>query len=252
MIDKYGNVYFGIDGNEQAIRIGMRKFCEMIGFPNARTSSSVVFYVLNQMCLMYLSGIELNDNEHMIELRKIAKIQTSMEVMVQQGKYDGKGCWTHWKSGKLIPMHFSNTDTHTSLYSDKLINPLGLTEPVWWALMMSMLGLFEEQKQYYSKTLEQMGIEVKEQKFLNWLRITYSELLKGNVVLEKTLPDQKSIYTLDYFDETDEIYELDTHNNCKVKSWYSKEEIETYVMKQGCVWCKYIPLSTRISKSVQK
>ncbi len=88
-MDKFGNVYFGIDGNEQAIRIGMRKFCEIIGFPNARMSPSVIFYVLNLMSLMYLSGNEL-DNEHMKELRKIAKIQTSLVVMVQQDKYDGK------------------------------------------------------------------------------------------------------------------------------------------------------------------
>jgi ABC-type oligopeptide transport system ATPase subunit len=66
--------------------------------------------------------------------------------------------------------------------------------------------------------------------------------------LEKISEEQKSIYTLDYFEETDEIYELEQHNNCKVKTWYSKEEIEIYVMKQGCVWCKYIPLSTDLVK----
>ena len=247
-IDKFGNVYFAIDGNEQAIRIGMRKFCEIIGFPNARMSTSVIFYVLNLMSLMYLSGIDLNDNEHMKELRKIAKIQTSMEVMVQQGKYDGKGCWAHWKSGKLIPMHYSKTNTHTSLYSDTLINPLGLSETIWWALMMSMLGLFEEQKQYYLKTLEQMGIGTNVDDFLNWFFNTYSKSLDGNVVLEKITEEQKSIYTLDYFEDTDEIFELNDHANCRVKTWYSKEEIETYVMKQGCVWCKYIPLSTDFVK----
>jgi len=247
-MDKFGNVYFGIDGNEQAIRIGMRKFCEIIGFPNARMSPSVIFYVLNLMSLMYLSGIELETNEHMKELRKIAKIQTSMEVMVQQGKYDGKGCWAHWKNGKLIPMHFSNTNTHTSLFSDELINPLKLSEPIWWGLMMSMLGLFEEQKPYYSKSIEQMGIGKTENEFLNWFRNTYANLLTGNVVLEKTIDEQKSIYTLDYFEDTDEIYELEPHANCKVRTWYSKEEIETYVMKQGCVWCKYIPLSTDLVK----
>ena len=247
-IDKFGNVYFGIDGNEQAIRIGMRKFCENIGFPNAKMSPSVIFYVLNLMSLMYLTGIDLNENQHMKELRKIAKIQTSMEVMVQQGKYDGKGCWAHWKSGKLIPMHFTKTNTHTSLYSDSLINPLGLSEPIWWALMMSMLGLFDEQKQYYLKTLEQMGIGTNVEDFLKWFSNTYSKSIDGNVVLEKITEEQKSIYTLDYFEDSDEIFELNDHLNCKVKTWYSKEEIETYVMKQGCVWCKYIPLSTDFVK----
>lgn len=246
-IDKFGNVYFAIDGNEQAIRIGMRKFCEIIGFPNARMSPSVIFYILNLMSLMYLSGIDLN-NEHMKELRKIAKIQTSMEVMVQQGKYDGNGCWSHWKNGKLIPMHYSKTNTHTSLYSDSLINPLGLSEPLWWALMMSMLGLFDEQKQYYIKILEQMDIGTNMDDFLNWFSNTYSKSLDGNVVLEKITEEQKSIYTLDYFEDTDEIFELNDHSNCRVKTWYSKEEIELYVMNQGCVWCKYIPLSTDFVK----
>lgn len=247
-IDKFGNVYIGIDGNEQAIRIGMRKFCELIGFPNARMSPSVIFYVLNLMSMMYLSGVELNDNEHMKELRKIAKIQTSMEVMVQKNKYDGKGCWAHWKEGKLIPIHYSNTNTHTTLYTDKLINPLDLTEQIWWCLMMTMLGLFEEQKLYYLKTLEKMGIGSTEQDFLNWFKNSYSHILKGNVVLDKVSEEHKSIYTLDYFEDTDEIFELGQHGSCKVKTWYSKEEIETYVMKQGCVWCKYIPLSTDLIK----
>lgn len=245
-LDKYSNVYFGIDANEQAIRIGLRKFCELVGFPNAKSSPSVIFYILNQMSLMYLSGIDFN--EHMIELRKMAKIQTSMEVMVQQGKYDGKGCWAHWKMGKLIPMHFSKTNTHTSLYLDKLINPFELTETLWWALMMSMLGLFEEQKPHFIKSLQQLGISDKEEDFLNWFRTTYSKSLKGNVVLEKISSEQKSIFTLDYFEETDEIFELNDHENCRVKTWYSKDEIELSVMNQGCVWCKYKPISTDFTK----
>lgn len=240
--DKFSNVYFGIDSSEQAIRIGMRKFCETIGFPNARNSPSVIFYVLNQMSLMYLLGIDLNC-EHMNILRKIAKAQVSMEVMVSQNKYDGKGCYAYWKDGKQIPMHYSKTTTHTSLYSDSMINPLELSEPIWWAVQMSMLGLFEEQKSYYSKILEQMGINPSIEGFLEWFKKNHAGLVDGNIVLEKIIPVQKSIYTLDYFEPDEEIFELAKHNGCATRTWYSKTEIEEYVMESGCVWCKYKPMS---------
>jgi hypothetical protein len=241
--DKFSNIYFGVDSSEQAIRIGMRKLCEIIGFPNARNSPSVIFYVLNLMSLMYLSGIDL-ECEHMLLLRKIAKAQVSMEVMVSQGKYDGKGCYSYWKQGKLIPMHFSKTTTHTSLYTDKLINPLELSEPVWWCVQMCMLGLFEEQKLYYSKSIEQLGINVSMDAFLEWFKKNYSGLVDGNIGLEKIVPVQKSIYTLDYFEPDEEIFELKEHNGCKTNTWYSKTEIEEYIMQSGCVWCRYKPLST--------
>ena len=240
--DKYNNIYFGIDSSPQAIRIGMRKLCEIIGFPNARNSISVIFYVLNQMSLMYLLGIDL-ECEHMLNLRKIAKAQVSMEVMVSQGKYDGRGCLSYWQEGKLIPMHFTKITTHTSLYTDKMINPLELSEPLWWAVQMSMLGLFEEQKLYYSQAIEQMGINCSQNGFLEWFRKNYLGLVDGNVKLEKMIPVQKSIYTLDYFEPEEELYKLKEHNGCKTCTWYSKTEIEEYVMDSGCVWCKYKPLS---------
>jgi hypothetical protein len=254
-LDQFGNAYFGIDSSEQAIRIGIRKLCELNGFPNARNSPSVIFYVLNQMILMYLTGIDL-ECEHMQILRKLAKAQVSMEVMVSKGKYDGRGCLAYWKEGKQIPMHFSNTSTHTSLYSDPMINPLELSEPVWWALQMSMLGLFEEQKKYYDKTLEKMGIESNVGAFLTWFSKTYSEYVDGCVQLTKTSPNEKSIYTLDDFEPDEEVFELKDHvynqNTCKIRTWYSKTEIETYVMTDGCVWCKYKPLSTDLCVVVRE
>lgn len=248
--DKFGNVYMGLDitpETSQAIRIGMRRLCEVVGFPNARGSASVIFYVLNQMSMMYLKGIDL-ECEHMKELRKIAVAQVSMEVMVAKNKYDGKGCWAFWKEGKQIPMHYSNTSTHTSLYTDALINPLGLTEPIWWALQMSMLGLFEEQKPYYAKTLEQLGIGLNLDDFLMWYRTNYSQMVCGSIGLAKTSQDPKSIFTLDDFEPDEEVYELKEHEGCKTKTWYSKTEIETYIMEGGCVWCKYKPLSTDLCK----
>jgi len=249
--DKYDNVYFGIGSSEQAIRIGMRKLCEYAGFPNARNSPSVIFYILNLMSLMYLNSIDL-ECEHMKELRKLAKAQISMEVMVTQGKYDGKGCWAYWKDGKQIPMHFSKTTTHTSLSSDNQINPLGLSEPVWWAVMMSMLGLFDEQKPYYSNSLEQMGILSTNDGFLTWFFNTYSEVVKGKIGLETIESIQQSMFTLDYFEPEEEVFELKEHNECKTKTLYSKTEIETYIMTGGCVWCKYKPLSTDLCQVVRE
>jgi hypothetical protein len=161
-MDKFGNIYLGIDGNEQAIRIAMRQLCGKAGFPNARNSPSCVFYVLNLMSMMYLTGIDLGC-EHMRALQKIAKAQTSLEVLVSRNKYDGKGCWAYWKSGNLIPMHFSSPNTHTTLYTDQLINPLQLSEHLWWGLMMSMLGLFEEQKKYFESQLNVIGVKTQEE-----------------------------------------------------------------------------------------
>ena len=249
-MDKFGNIYMGLNitpETSQAIRIGMRKLCEIAGFPNARGSASVIFYVLNQMSLMYLKGINL-DVQHMQELRKIAIAQCSMEVMVAKNQYDGRGCWAFWKDGKQIPMHYSNTSTHTSLYSDRMINPLELSEPVWWALQMSMLGLFEEQKSYYAKSLEQIGVEPNLESFLLWFRTNFSNAVEGQVNLVKTNPVEKSIFTLDDFEPEEEVFMLKEHNGCNTRTWYSKTEIETFVMGGdnpcGCVWCKYIPKST--------
>jgi hypothetical protein len=241
--DRFGNVFFATDGNEQAIRIGMRKFCEKIGFPNSRNSPSVPFYVLNQMSLLYLKGVPI-DSEHMVELRKIAKAQTSLEVMVAPNKYDGKGCWSYWKDGLQIPMHFSKPTKHTSLYTDELINPFKLSEPLWWALMMSMLGLFEEQKVYYIKSIQSLEIEGTQEEFLNWFKATNQDMIEGDIVLEKINQESKSIFTLDYFEPDEKIYEIKPHDDCKTKTCYSELEINEYVRNGGCVWCKYIPLET--------
>ena len=49
---------------------------------------------------------------------------------------------------------------------------------------------------------------------------------------------------MDDFEPDEEVFELKEHGECKTRTWYSKTEIETYVMTDGCVWCKYKPLST--------
>lgn len=255
-LDQRGNAYFGLNVNPQAIRIGLRTHCGNIGFQGARYSNAVPFFVLCQMSLMFIKGIDLN-SEHMKALRELAIYQTSLEVMVAKNKYDGKGCYNYWKTGKLIPIHYEKQVTHTSIYTDKLVNPLRLSEPIWWALMMSMLGLFEEQKNVYMDSVNALGINCNLESFLNYVRHTYSNDVGGNIVCE-TFPEvQKSLFTLDHFDETDEIYVLKDHSsngdqvNCCTKTWYSAEELE-YLKKNGCVWCHYMPLSTDFEKIVKK
>jgi adenylate kinase family enzyme len=239
--DDFGNSYFGCDCSEQAIRIGMREFCATQGFPNARGSPNVIFYILNQMSLMCIKGCDMNA-EYMRELRKLAIAQTSMENMISQGKYSGVGFYAQWKAGKSVPMHFSSPKIHSSLYTDRQINPIQLSEPLWWALMMSMLGIFNEQLNYYNTALEQIGVlEGNEQEFHKYLAKEYGSKVEGKVefvTLDK-LPN--SVFTLEEFEPTDSVFFLKPHNGCSTNTHYSKQEIDDYVMNHGCVWCHYIP-----------
>lgn len=240
--DKYKNYYFGCDVNSQALRIGMREFCGHIGFKNSISSHSVIFYMLNQISLLYIKGHSF-DEDYMKLYKEIAIHQTSLETLVEKGKYSGVGCYTQWKNGLLPKMHFSEEKTHTSVYSDPFVNPLRLIEPVWWALMMSMLGLFNEQLMVYEEALKGLHIEPTEKEFLNWIRIKFCDIIHGNpqVVRANTVPT--SIFTLSEFEPEDDVYFLKDHGTCKTKTHYSKEEIEDYITQpnKGCVWCHYQP-----------
>jgi hypothetical protein len=247
-MDKYNNVYFGIDTdiNQQAIRIAFREFCSQQKFLN-KMCPEIAFYILNELSLLYLKNDDFNsfdfNNEYFIELRKLAIAQTSMEVMIAKNKYDGVGLYENWKNGKVLPVHYTDpTKYHSMLYTDNRINPLGLSEPYWWALMMSMLGLFDEQLNMYKTALLLNNIH-SEKDFLKFMKDTYSNKIKGNVIFYKTDDIPISIFTLDIFDtnENEYIYVLKNHNECKTNTHYSKTEITEYVMKNGCVWCKYIP-----------
>jgi ABC-type oligopeptide transport system ATPase subunit len=241
--DKFNNAYFGIDSSDQAIRIGLRNYAGTIGFPNPRGSASVVFLTMNQMALLYINGIEL-DCDYMNELRKIAIAQTSMEAMISKGKYDGVGFYLNWKNGNLLPMHYSNPKTHTSLYSDKMINPLCLPETIWWALMMSMLNIYDEQLSNYEAAVASLGIEPTKKNFLDYIKNTYKDQVTGKTITEKIGDTQKSIFTLDEFESTDQIFSLKNHKgptgiDCNANTWYSTEEIDIFLKPQGCVWCQY-------------
>lgn len=240
--DKFRNYYFGLDANPQAIRIGMREFCGFLGVKNPVGSNAVIFYILNQMSLLYINGIPM-DSEIITKYRELAIHQTSLETLVDKGKYSGIGCYAQWKNGLLPKMHFSDSKTHTSLYTDSFINPLRLNEPLWWALMMSMLGLFNEQLNVYEESIKGLQIESTQMEFLKWVRNTFNNVVNGNIQIVKADPIPTSLFTLSEFEKDDEVYVLKDHGNCKTRTPYSKDEIEDYVMKpgNGCCWCHFQP-----------
>jgi len=242
--DAFGNVYFGIDAPDQAIRMGLRSFFVSVGFKDARTGPDVIFGVLNYMGLMFLNNIKM---EEMTELRKLAIAQTSMETMVSPNKYDGVGCYAQWKAGKLIRINFAKPDTHASLYTNRQINPLGLPEPLWWAFMMSMLGLYEEQYAHYSAALKAITNtpDVTESEFLEHMK-SYKDKVTG-VCLVKKYSKAQSAFSLDDYTEHDDTYilkdhESDTKQMCTAKTVYSMSEMKSYVFDKGCLWCKYVPV----------
>ena len=242
--DSYGNVYFPCDDgiDEQAVRIAFRELCSHLGYRDSR-GPEPAFYVLNEMSLMYIKGLNL-ESEYMTELRKLAIIQVSMEAMIAKDKYDGVGLYKQWKTGKTLSTHYSKpTQTHSSLYKDGKINPLKLEEPMWWALMMSMLGLFEEQKNTYNTALLAKGINNQEE-FLSWLCTNYKDVVQGQLNVCTLKPQPTSVFTLDNFGLEDEVYVLGSHGQCNTQTHYSKSEIESWVLTSGCLWCQHRPVWT--------
>jgi hypothetical protein len=174
----------------------------------------------------------------MQELRKLAIIQTKMNCMIAKGTY-GKSFYALWKEGNLPSMHFSKKDTHMSLHTDRLINPLGLPETIWWALMMFMLGLFNEQYNVYGRDLHELEIE--ENNFSEYMRKTYSPRISGNPVFETFSEEQKSTITFESFSKDVEVFSIKNHlsldgSSCISPYWYSLEEFGR--IRGTCVCCK--------------
>ena len=244
-VDRYGNAYFGIDADPQAIRIGMRGYAGKLGFPNSRGSASVPFMTLSQMSLMYIKG-EVFDSKFMNELRKIGIAQTSMEGMVGKNQYDGVGFFIKWKSGLIPQMHYSSPKTHTSLSTDKMINPLNLPETIWWALMMSMLDIFDEQLGNYKAAIESLGIEATKDNFLEFIRKEYVSKINGNHQTATIGANNTSVFTLDDFPNDQQVFVFKNHKNrngqdCCANTWYSQQECTEYLNINGCVWCRQRP-----------
>ncbi len=233
-------VFFGLNENEdspeyeQALRIGLREYCGKLGFPNATQSASVIFHVLNIMSMMFLKGSSFNI--FMESLRKLAIIQTKMNRMIAQKTY-GESFYELWKKGELPTVHFSRKESHSSLFKDEMINPLKLEEPIWWALMMAMLGLFDEQLPNYQTALSALGIESNKNAFLQYVKKTYSgHIGDKKLFLENFQKEKESLITLDPFPQDVEVLSVNDHGECKANLWFTREELEG--IKKICVYCK--------------
>lgn len=210
-----------------------RQYCREIAglsFPNARNSPSVIFMVANQMSLIhskYHFDMEGKYN-YLGHLRKIAILQASMEVMISKGKYDGFGVYSHWKNGTQIKMHYTSHETHISLHTDPLINPFKLSAPLWWAIMMTMLGLFNEQLSYYESALKGLSIDLTETALLNWFHNQYGKFVEGELVFLEVNPEKNSFITCEPFEKDEEVYQLEDHGNCTTKCWMSSSEMDLF------------------------
>jgi len=254
-MDEFGNVYLGIDsGMDQCIRQGARGICALAGLTN-KFGAEAIFYILHTMSLMFLSGIDLNC-EHMNELRKLAIMQTSMTVLIRDKVHHREGCYEHWKSGRTIAMHYSKpTKTHSSLFSIEFINKYKLNEPLWWALMMSMLDIFDEQIDNYKSALEILNIEPTREKYLEWFRENHPQEDYRVMSFEPIQTSVIAMAPFDFNNPNNRIYQLEDHNSCKTKTWYSQNEINNWVIPRGCVWCKFRPNQsnfTRINGNIWK
>ena len=236
--DKFKNVYFGCDDmvDREATRIALCELCSTLGLKG----STHTFYVLSEMLLMFVKGIDI-DSDHMKALRKLAIIQTSIESMIAHDKYDGVGLYRQWKAKQICPINYVKpTVFHSSLFVESKINQLKLDEQFWWAAMMCMLGLFEEQKHNYQSSLATKGINTQNE-FLVWLRTTYADTVNGSIKLYTADSLPISVFTLCHFETTDEVFELVRHGPCNTHTHYSRNEIESYVIPSGCVWCRHHP-----------
>ncbi len=244
-IDDNNNTYYYPEGEEQALRIGLREFCKSTTINNPGASPVSVFYILAQMTLLYVKGFDLS-HPYMQELKKLAIAQTSYEIVIESNKYDGHGCYKQWKNGNMMFLHHSTPNlTHLSLFADPVINPLGLTQTVWWATCMSLLDLYDEQSKYYQSSLKVLcnNNNLDKNTFLQFMRDTYKDNVVGNPVYVNFEKQKHSVFTLGPFElnNNEKLFLFKDHGECKTKTIYSNEELDLFVKKNGCVWCHHIP-----------
>jgi len=241
-IDNQGNIFFALSSNEQAIRQGLRSFFgEKAGFKDSINSPSVILGVATHILLFLLCSPNLSlDDFYITKLRKLARIQCGQKKQEKDKNYSNS-FMEEWKAGNLPTTHHSSKISHADLFIDSMINPLGLSQTLWWAVMMMILGedLFIGQLAVYQETLQNEGIEGKVSALLDYIRKKYSSNVTGNIHF-LTYEKKKSVITLDDFPEELEVFESLSHinergNNCNTRTHYSSEErIE---LGNKCVWC---------------
>jgi len=253
--DSAGNIVFASEGDKQAIRQGLRSFFGDYGrFRDSRNSPSVVFGVSNIILLYLLVAPDLTlDNEYIEKLRRLARIQIGQKIQNRDKSY-GNSYEEEFNDGNLPQIYFSRQGTHADLYTDSQINPLGLPQTLWWAVMMMIFGngLFKAQMRFYKDVLNAEGIDPTEESLIEYLRRQYSSKVTGTVKF-LTVDRKQSIITLSDFPEGSTIYKNLQHTSprgqeCNTETHYSKEELGQ--LEHKCVWC-HQQLSLEQFKRVQ-
>ena len=252
--DKEGNIFLSTtNDNEQATRIAIRSIADEMRIPDAKRSYSVTLLTLSNVLLMFLTGTDIN-SKHVQRLINISKIQLNMNFMVNRNTYDSLGFYENFKLGKLPAFHFNNPKiNHLSLYQDKMLNPFQMDQPIWFGTMMALLGdeTFNAQLKYYESTIRLLNIVpeghiITRDLFLKYIYDEYSKYVEGSFVCGtiKYRKMKNSIFTLEPFDNIDDIYEISSHGSgrdkCDTKTWFSSDEINFLLREScGCPTCHY-------------
>lgn len=245
-----GHIMIGTDLDDQALRILIRSIADHMGIRDARNSISVTLLTCSIMLKMFLSGVSI-DSIQMRLLRQIAIKQLSMNFVVGKNRATGKpdydtiGFYENFKNGILPPLHYTKTDTHFSLYTDKTVNELMMDQPIWWASMMSMVGLFDEQLPYYEGSLRilnivETGIPITVTDFLKFIYDEYSSRIEGKYILEhvKLTQPKISIFTNEPFPAGVQVFKVIPHNGCTVEQYATMDEIQSWYLQHGCPFCR--------------
>lgn len=240
--DSAGNVYIGYEGDDQCSRIAIRTYFESIGFARAQTDPNVIFAIANVLLDMYVGGYNF-DNKHVKVLRGLAITQMSLNLKKDSSSYYEVSCYDMWKAGNSTSIDVAIHTPHSSLYVDKRINMFDMEENMWWASMMFVVGLFENQMAKYQQLVEILNI-TDAQSFGDYLRKHY----KSKNVYSLHDSTIKSCITLDSFDETDVLFTLAPHGtgNMRCSSNQVYTETELYEIT-NCVFCRQpLDIVTRV------
>ena len=215
-IDEYGNIFFSLGSNKQAIRQALRFFFgDQFGFRDFKNSPNVIFGLANLIFLILLVRQDINlDNFHIKQLRKLYEDQTGQKRQNADKSY-GYSFLEIWKLGERPTIHPNDTNTHASLFSDIKINGLNLPQRLWWATMMMILdndnnNVFNAQLNFYEEFFQSENIEPTKFALLDYLRKKHSSDVTGEVKLTEIVK-MKSFITLSEFEKGSVVYEILPH-----------------------------------------
>ena len=246
-----GDIMIGNDLDGQALRIFIRGVAEKIGMPDARNSRYVPLLTCAIMLKMFLTGVDI-DSTYMKLLQQIAIKQLSMNFVIGKdsyGKplYEAIGFYENFKNGILPPLHFSKAENHLALFTDPHINPFRMEQAIWWAAMMTMVGLFDEQLPHYEGALRvinivEAGTPITRSAFLKFIFDEYNTQVSGNYVIAhvKIRQPRFSIFTMEVLPDDIDIFELQPHGDgCSTMTCATMEEIQNWFLPNGCPFCRH-------------